>query len=146
MIALYLSGSSRELDRVRRVARDLERTRMVLLTDPWWHGAEEWAGRDGLHTRLAAIGYAAGHERAIRDAQIFWLLWPHQVSFGAVYELGYVSAHRWHVGTPKLPIVVSGRGVSDTIYTAAADYRDESDDMGLMEVLRLVNVLSRGGK
>lgn len=139
MIELYLSGASRELARVRKVAAALEQTGMFHLVDPWWIGAEEWAGKDYLHTRQAAVGYAAGHERAMRDAQIFWLLWPRQGSHGALYELGYVSAHRWHAGSSRVPLVVTGPGASETIYTAAADYRDESDELGLVECMRLAN-------
>lgn len=145
MIALYLSGASRELDRVCHFATALDRTGMFLLTDRWWNGAEEWSGKDHLHSRLTAVGIAAGHERAMRDAQIFWLLWPLQGSHGAVYELGYFTAVRWHKGAEARHIVVSGRGASATVYTAAADYRDESDELGITEVMRLGNVLRLGG-
>lgn len=146
MIPLYLSGSSRDLDRVRKVAADLERTGRFLLTDRWWEGAEVWAGKDGLHSLLTAVSIAAAHERAMRDAAIFWLLWPRTPSFGAVYELGYVTAHRWHQGARRAAtVIVTGPGASDTVYTAAADYRDQSDQFGFGEVLRLANTLTQGG-
>lgn len=134
-IPLYLAAPSRELDRVRAAVTKLESCGLFRLLDPWWQTAEKWSGRDAELERTDQTRIAETHEAHIRHARIFWMLWPERISHGAVYELGYASAHRWCVGAARLQIVVSGRGSSQTIYTASAQYRDESDALGFMAVL-----------
>lgn len=146
-VAVYLSGASREAMRVQTMALRLGKATdgMAQIADRWFDGADAWSGKDDTHPREAQVYFAEEHERAIRASRLFWLLWPRKASYGALYELGYAAAHRHHAMAPRLPLVVSGKGCSQTIYTGAADYRDESDECGLVEVARRVLSLSREG-
>lgn len=152
-VFLYLAGASREAERARSTAAMLAKLSPgPVIVDRWFDDSDEWSGRDHLHTRAAQVAYSAGHERAIRDASIFWLLWPQQPSYGALCELGYATAHHWHMSParagwhPSLAsraVVVSGPGCADTIYTGSADFRDPSDELAMIEVVRLAELFGR---
>lgn len=143
-IPLYLAAPSRELDRVTAAVAKLEQSGLFRLVDPWWQTAAKWCGRDAELERTQQIRIAEMHQYHMRHARIFWMLWPERFSHGALYELGYASSHRWCVGAGSLQIIVSGRGSSNTVYTAPAQYREESDTLGFHAVLWAVSELRAG--
>ena len=141
-IPVYLAGPSREHERVCRIAALLGRAGSpVFVTDHWFADAHVWAGMDATHSPEDARYMAENHELAIIGSKIFWLLWPKGVSHGAAYELGYASGLRdfrdSRNGQVGPRIIVSGEGCAGSIYTSRADYRSESDESALAEVLRV---------
>ena len=123
--ALFIAGGSKDHARVRAWAERVEQSGLFVITSRWFVSASEWTGTDDERERTDQAIIADAHETAIRRSRLFWLLWPDTISFGALHELGYATAQRWHTGA--LRIAVSGTGCSRTIYTAKADFRDEAD-------------------
>lgn len=140
-VPVFISGASREGHRAWSVARHLEATGLVHVVDRWFDDAALWCGRDAERTRDAQDAIAREHAVNIRQARIFWLLYPTQPSLGAFVELGQALMRRDHEEPGWHRVVVTGLGCSNTVYTAPADYRDECDALGLREVLRLAHAL-----
>lgn len=136
-LRVYLGGPSGELSRVLSYARAQQDSGLVELTSHWFEGAEAWAGRDEILDDREQRKRITENLCAIRRAQLVWILWPDfGRSEGAVGELGYAVAHRWHVGSERQTVWVSGRRVRSSITTAAADERLVEDDAALLRVLR----------
>lgn len=128
---VYLAGASSELPRVLKYAAELEK-RGVTLTYPWWRDVQKHGpGNDGTLTREAQEQYARADLRGVEDADVVWALWPSGRSMGAPFEVGYATA----IGQS---VVATGERAHECIFLAMADYRDISDDLGLVEVMRLL--------
>jgi hypothetical protein len=137
MTPVCLAGPSAEIKRVEKWVERLKAEKGIALVSTWHLGAAEWSGRDARLTRTEQAVRSQLNAKQLREARIFWLLFPLGHSDGALEELGYARAQRWHVGPERLRIVVTGEGSSRTLCTADADYRDVSDELGFVEVVRL---------
>lgn len=139
--SVYLAGSSRELERVLYYAERLESVGLKITLKWWGHVQANGVGNDGLLEVQDQARFALGDLRAIREADIFWLLWSPQKT-GADWEAGYAYAlHSRGEGISSF--VVSGKGSSTSIFSALA-FRDESDAIGLVEVVARAARLQRG--
>lgn len=135
-VRAFVSASSHEAARARWAIESLEATGLIRVEDRWPYGAEAWAKRDRAYSREQQAEYAEGHEAFIKRARLFWLLFPRDHSDGALYELGFANAHREHVGDWWLWSVATGADVTRTITTSRCNYRDTSDELGLVECAR----------
>ncbi len=130
MLKVYLAGASRELDRIRPFVSVLDRSGIVQLTYRWWEAVEKHGvGRDHELTRDQAAGHALNDLDGVRSCQLFWVLWPENHSVGAPLEFGFAMAS-------GIPTIVTGKNVKACIFTALATYRDDSDALGMHEVMR----------
>lgn len=128
---VYLAGASRELPRVLRYVRLLEASGLVVLTYRWWDAvAAHGVDKDSELTKEEARRHASADLRGVESADVLWCLWPEVFSVAAPLELGYALGRR-------TATVVSGAKSHECIFTALADYRDTSDDLGLIETLRI---------
>ena len=134
---IYVSGASREVERVRGWVAALTRSALFEFVDPWWAGAEQWSGRDQLTPRSEQARIAARHQRAIRESHILWVLWPQTHSYGAHVELGYALACVDLLGTLAPVVCVTGLGCNNSVFTGGVVYRDPVDALGLDFVCRI---------
>lgn len=132
---IFLSGSSSDLARVREYASALDSAGLQIV-DRWFDDAHEWAGQDALRTREEQHAIAAAHLLTGREAHLFWWLFTPRAS-GSWIDFGAAISRSGPL------VLVSGAGCSNTVFTALAQYRDESDDCALHEVLRLANQITR---
>ena len=135
-VLVYLAGASREHERVKRWAHAIDRARCLEVSHRWFEDAETWHGKDHELTRARARDIAQEDERHIRASRIFWLLWPIELRPGAFIELGHALCHRFHVGR-SYDVIVSGAGCCSSIFTASADFRDDSDELAFDALLQL---------
>lgn len=133
--SVFLSGSSREADRVREMAERLDASG-ITITQRWWepsdHGTpEEWGGKDGGIPRLAQDSLTRLNMRAIVQADAFFLLWPDNGLLSTcIAELGFALAK-------GKPVIVTGRRSHECTWTGLSEiYRDPSDLLGHAEVAR----------
>jgi hypothetical protein len=127
-VKVYVAGASKEPERVRRAMN-------AVLAEGWelthdWLAEIERVGsaNDGL-TLAQRCDSATRDLRAIREADMVWLLAPENDSTGAWVELGYVLGlyDGCFVSTPG--IVVSGPGSGRSIFCALTEC--VSDDTAL---------------
>lgn len=148
-VKIYVSGASAEVERVREWVNALARTGLFSFDDPWWVGAEQWAGRDSLCVREEQVRFANAHHRAIRESSIFWMLHPVRHSYGAFVELGYALACRDLLTAERRVICVTGPRSSSSIFTGPADYREAVDALGFDYCVRIAREIlghrERGG-
>ncbi len=143
---IYLAGSSKEAARVRTMAGRVADLGLTLTTQ-WWepeaYGApEQWAGNDGCLSRDLQRHIARSQMRAIKDSQVFWVLWPdHGLRSTCEGELCYAYSRQGE----NLAVVVTGERSHECVWTALADYRDADDLCGLAEVARLAVGARRTG-
>jgi hypothetical protein len=142
-IPVYLAGPSRELDRVRRCAAELDRRSDVRIVYRWWAAVEHHGvGLDGHLRREQQVDHALRDLRGLCESRIAWVLWPESSpSHGAAAELGYLLALTMSDRTRAPHVVVTGRSAHECIFTSLA-WRDASDDLGLVEVLRMAAEMS----
>jgi nucleoside 2-deoxyribosyltransferase len=130
---VYVAGSSHELDRVTRIADKLEALG-VAISHRWWLASG--VGNDGALDREAQASVASQCLAGVARADVCWLLWPRDVSHGTAVELGYALG----LGHGYRPIVITGSRAHTCAFTSLATYRDVCDELGLVEVLRLLNL------
>lgn len=129
---VYLAGASRELPRVMHYVALLEQSGLVSITHRWFDAVAAWGvGRDHELTVEQQREHARADLRGVAAAALVWVLWPTNTSAGAAIETGFALARG-----AGLKLVVSGASGSACIFTSLADYRDPSDDLALVEVLR----------
>lgn len=133
---VYICCSSREKDRANAMAAKLEALGHEISSS--WHREDYEPGTDNRLTRDEQIRVSNQCVGEIEDAEVFWMLYPRTASIGAFVELGYALHEQEH-----LDVIVTGVGSSNTVFTAIAGYRDESDDLGLVEVQRLAGIYER---
>jgi hypothetical protein len=146
-VVVYLAGASREYERVRKWAAALEASELCTIADRWFDSAHLWAGNDERVSRLVQTTIAEREQAAVRRARIFWLLWPDQPSAGAFIELGYALSHR-HYSAQHVEVVCSGERALESIFTATADFRSDSDVLAYDSVIECVErmLLEHAGK
>lgn len=135
-LRVYLAGPRREMGRVLRYAERLELGGPLEIVDRWWLRHD---GNDARLARIDQVAVTRVQESHLRETDVLWVLWPETVSHGTAYELGY---YRGVMGPSKGIIVLTGRTAADCVFTGIADYRDTSDDLGFVEVLRLARNLA----
>lgn len=131
MYRVFLAGASSEHERITRIAQALWSTNLVELPFPWWLTASTWSGRDEERSLDEQRGIAAEAMWSLCRSHCFWLIMPQQPTRGAWFELGMAVRLR-----PAVRVIVSGPGSSSSIYTSQADFRDDSCDVGMFEVMR----------
>lgn len=143
-LPVYLAGPSRELARVQRYADALEQSGLVRLTYAWQEAVlRHGVGRDHELTLEQQREHALADLRGVCDAELVWALWPESVSAGVPLEFGFaMGLCRYY--SSSLCLVVSGAKASNCIFTSLAVYRDASDDLALVEVLRRAQAYRRG--
>jgi hypothetical protein len=134
MMRVYLAGPTRELGRVEKVAGWLAEYRgLVEIVEPWWERFRAAGADDSSLTRGEQGRHALRSLYALDCADLFWGLWPETYSAGTTFEYGYAYA--------RAQTVITGRTSADCIFTARADYRDSSDQLGLVEVIRRAEIM-----
>jgi hypothetical protein len=117
MTRVYVAGSSLQLERVKAAMTALRTAGHTVTHD--WVAAVEAAGSahpvDATEDQKTA--WARDDLRGIVEAEVFWLLMPSQMSFGATFELGYAVCESFYrfmfkraapATTTALRVVVSG--------------------------------------
>jgi hypothetical protein len=132
---LFLSGSSRETDRVREMADRLDHSG-ITITQRWWEpgdfgSPEQWSGKDGGIPRDVQAHLARTNMRAIVQADALFLLWPDNgLVSTCIAEFGFALAK-------GKPVIVTGRHSHECNWTGLSEiYRDPSDLLGHAEVAR----------
>lgn len=141
-VPVYLAGPSTELPRVTRYAEKLEASGLVHVTCRWWEDVlANGVGADAEMSWRDQTRRAMRDRRGVCAASILWCLWPNQTSHGAAWECGYADA-RCAIGTSPTHIVITGPRSHECIFTSLV-FRDSSDDIGLVEVLRAASEIGR---
>jgi hypothetical protein len=130
---VYLAGPAREMGRVLRSAERLLATPGIRVVDEWWLRHD---GQDERYTIDQQRTIAAIAVSRLDEANLLWALWPETASHGTAWEVGHFSRF------PHGRLVITGRTASSCAFTARADFRDVSDDVGFHEVLRVLRELT----
>lgn len=137
MISIFLSGASREHERVTAIAAALDIAGACRITQRWWEASAyglpaEWSGHDARIPAQAQLAVARRNMDAIYDAHVTWVLWPGDgLRSTCEAEMGFALA----LGKC---VIVTGARASECCWTSRAYYRDVSDELGLVELMRLV--------
>jgi hypothetical protein len=131
---VYVAGARAELERVRKWAAAVSRSRSLELADRWFDSDEPAPGA-GVLSHVQALDVLHQY-RALRSARVFWLLWPTEHEHAASVSFGYALAQRFHTDQ-RFAIIVSGLCAARTALTSLADYRSDSDALGFDAVLAL---------
>jgi nucleoside 2-deoxyribosyltransferase len=131
---VYLAGPVREMGRVLRQAERLMASPGVRIVDEWWLRHD---GSDERYTIEQQRTITAITVSRIEGASVLWALWPETTSHGTAWEVGYFTRY-----SPHGILIITGRTASSCAFTARADLRDTSDDIGFHEVLRLVREIN----
>jgi hypothetical protein len=118
------------MGRVLRQAERLKASPGIRLVDEWWL---RHTGNDSRLTKEEQYAVATATAGFLELSHVLWALWPETVSHGTAWEVGYFR----HLCPPNR-IVVTGRTSHECPFTAYADLRDTSDDIGFHEVLRIL--------
>jgi hypothetical protein len=133
-VVVYVAGARAELERVRKWAGAIERSRSLVLADRWWDSAEPAPDARSLsHAEALDVLH---QYRALRTARVFWLLWPTEREHDAAVSFGYALAQRFHIER-RFDVIVSGLHAASCALTSLADYRSDSDALGFDAVLAL---------
>lgn len=139
--SVYLACSQREIDRVVYYAERIERAGLTITCKWWEHVLQNGVGNDGALHVDEQKRHALGDLRGVREASIFWWLWS-PTKTHADFEAGY--AYGLHArGEGPLAFIASGPGCSSTVFSSLA-FRDESDAIGLVEIVRRAGNIARG--
>lgn len=101
-VYIYLAGSSNELPRVKRAAQWLERLNAELkeagdeavITNAWWTDVESAGANPAGAESHARRAWAAADLQGVKDADIFWMLFPEEPtsSGGCFWEAGFADS------------------------------------------------------
>jgi hypothetical protein len=133
-VVVYVAGARAELERIRKWAGAVERSRSLVLADRWFDSAAQ-APEVGSLSHAQALDVLHQY-RALRSARVFWLLWPTEHEHDASVSFGYALAQRFHVER-RYDVIVSGLCAASCALTSLADYRSDSDALGFDAVLAL---------
>lgn len=99
---LYLAGSSNEMDRVKQIAAEInsldkslaEHGDRLIITHKWWDVIEDRGEANPAATAHARRNWAVQDIQGVKDADLFWMLWPHEPtgSGGCFWEAGYADS------------------------------------------------------
>lgn len=87
-LKVYVAASSGELDRVRACVGTIDALLDIEITERWWQGAEEWAGRDSEQSIESSVAAARACRDGVRAADVLLLLMPGSARGGCMVELG----------------------------------------------------------
>lgn len=136
-LAVYVAGSSAELDRARRVMAAL-RMGGVEVVSTWLESIEADGGltNEGLPGSIRRDRSQACL-REVSDADVLLLLVPHGPSgIGCGVELGYAIALRDESPFRSPRLIAAGR-TERTVFASLCDEEHPSDGEGIRAVLRL---------
>lgn len=142
-IKTYLASSSRDVSRVAKVHARLNETGLFAFESMWWVHANRWAGKDAELTVAEQSGIANETLRCVARAELFWWLAPPHLSGGSPIEYGAAVTLREFCGGRGPHILVTGNGNSRTLFTSLADFRDESDELGIAAAIKFAEGLRR---
>lgn len=135
MTSIYVSGASRDHERVAYWVDIIRRNQLLTLTSTWHKTAAQWAGQDARLPVEDQRNVARVDLSAVHRADVVWLLMPPSAgSAGAFVELGYALAHQKRV-------YVSGTNCSASIFTSLARVRDTDDRVVYHEICRYAESL-----
>ncbi len=133
---IYIAGASKEPERVRRWMSAARTAGLVITLD--WLAVIEAVGHanEGLSDE-DRTKYAVDDWRAVREADLVWLLAPENPSTGAWVELGLALAG-------QIEVIVSGPARHRSIFAALATEYDHDEDAFAAIVVR--HIRSRTGQ
>ena len=132
---VYLAASSSDLPRVRRWVRAIEAAGLTL-SSRWFD--DTGLGCDSALERERQDEIANDCMMALAKSRIVWVLCPRSLVGGSLVELGMAIAFASFDRGRQ--VVVTGHGSHDTVFTGLRSvFRDPSDDVGFVEVVRLAN-------
>lgn len=104
MKKLYIAGSSKELERVKKFAT-YAKDQGFMITEPWWDKVEEHGANPDI-PRAKKKEFADADIAGLEAAECVILLAPADNSgFGCAFEYGYAIAK-------KKPVVIAGKHAS----------------------------------
>lgn len=134
---LYIAGASKEPERVRAMMEAAEALGFELTLD-WLHVIEvEQGGAANPACDVLRRRFARDDLRAVREADIVWVLAPENASTGSWCELQHaIDMRDWVPRIDRrlglLPLVlVSGPARLRCIFASLADYEYDTDEVAL---------------
>lgn len=132
---IYIAASSTELARAKEAARTATLLGLEI-AGAWWSDVEDYGEANPEDDDEARIRYSVKDLKAVRSADIFWLLMPGDgfVSVGAFVEFGIALEHCRH-------IFASGK-TRDSIFMSLAE-EHATDDEAAASIAALLTLLGR---